>query len=255
MLERVEPVVVAAYIEQLGRERSAPTVKQALAAIRMLFDWMVMGQVLPINPAASLRGPKHVVKRGKTPVLTAGQARQSAGCHRHVHPRGPARPRAHRRDGLQLPAGVRRRRDARRGLLPHRQTLVAAPARKRRQAPRGDRITTPRRTSTPTSRPPGSGTTHAGRCFARSAATARCRTAGCRGPTCCAWSTVARGAPAWRSTPAATRFARRGSRRTWRTEARSRRSSRLPARVARTTKLYDRTNDELTLDEIERIVI
>ena len=36
----------------------------------MLFDWLVTGQVLPVNPAASVRGPKHVVKRGKTPVLS-----------------------------------------------------------------------------------------------------------------------------------------------------------------------------------------
>jgi hypothetical protein len=39
--ERVEPVIVAAYVEQLGRRKSAPTVKQSLAAIRMLFNWMV----------------------------------------------------------------------------------------------------------------------------------------------------------------------------------------------------------------------
>src|SRR6185436_12728322 len=47
-----------------------------LAAIRMLFDWLVIGQVVPMNPAASVRGPKHVVHRGKTPVLKAEQARQ-----------------------------------------------------------------------------------------------------------------------------------------------------------------------------------
>jgi site-specific recombinase XerC len=52
---------------------SAPTVKQHLAAIRMMFDWMVIGQIVPVNPAASVRGPKHVVKRGKTPVLKAEQ--------------------------------------------------------------------------------------------------------------------------------------------------------------------------------------
>ncbi len=75
-LEGAEPVIVAAYIEQLGKTKSPPTVKQSLAAIRMLFDWMVVGQVLPMNPASSVRGPKHVVKRGKTPVLTADQARQ-----------------------------------------------------------------------------------------------------------------------------------------------------------------------------------
>ena len=50
--------------------------KQHLAAIRMLFDWLVTRQIVPANPASSVRGPKHVVKRGKTPVLTADQARQ-----------------------------------------------------------------------------------------------------------------------------------------------------------------------------------
>lgn len=52
-----------------------PTVKQHLAAIRMLFDWLVTGQIVEVNPAISVRGPKYVVKRGKTPVLTADQAR------------------------------------------------------------------------------------------------------------------------------------------------------------------------------------
>jgi len=75
-LEQVSPFAVAAYIEQLTHERSPPTVKLHLAAIRMLFDWLVVGQVLPVNPAASVRGPKHVVKKGKTPVLTASEARQ-----------------------------------------------------------------------------------------------------------------------------------------------------------------------------------
>jgi site-specific recombinase XerC len=42
----------------------------------MLFDWLVVGQILPTNPAAAVRGPKYVVKRGKTPVLTPDQARQ-----------------------------------------------------------------------------------------------------------------------------------------------------------------------------------
>jgi integrase len=44
-------------------------VKQQLAAVRMLFDWLVTGQVVPMNPAPAVRGPKHVVKPGKTPVL------------------------------------------------------------------------------------------------------------------------------------------------------------------------------------------
>jgi site-specific recombinase XerD len=72
-LERIKPVVVAAYIEQ--HAGASPTVKQHLAAIRMLFDFLVTGQVIPMNPASSVRGPKYVVKRGKTPVLKADQAR------------------------------------------------------------------------------------------------------------------------------------------------------------------------------------
>jgi integrase/recombinase XerD len=51
-------------------------VKQHLAALRMLFDWMVIGQVIPMNPAHAVRGPKYVVKKGKTPVLTAEEARE-----------------------------------------------------------------------------------------------------------------------------------------------------------------------------------
>ena len=70
----IEPIHVAAYVER--HPGAPPTVKQHLAAVRMLFDWLVTGQVLVMNPAASVRGPKHVVKRGKTPVLDADQARQ-----------------------------------------------------------------------------------------------------------------------------------------------------------------------------------
>ena len=99
-LRDLGPFHVAAYIEQLARRSPqlrpvmrtasngtqfgatsqtlplrAPSVKQHLAAIRMLFDWLVVGQVVPHNPAASVRGPAHVTKRGKTPVLSAEDAR------------------------------------------------------------------------------------------------------------------------------------------------------------------------------------
>ena len=50
-------------------------VKQHIAAIRMLFDYLVIGQVIPINPAHAVRGPKHSVKKGKTSVLTAEEMR------------------------------------------------------------------------------------------------------------------------------------------------------------------------------------
>jgi len=73
-LGSVRPVQVAAYIEGLQTKIAAPSVKLQLAAIRMLFDWLVVGQVVPVNPASSVRGPKHVVKKGKTPVLSVDEA-------------------------------------------------------------------------------------------------------------------------------------------------------------------------------------
>ena len=71
VLERVEPIHVAAYIEQLGAQHSKPTVKQHLAAMKMLFDWFVIGQVIPMNPASSVRVARHSVKKGKPSVLSA----------------------------------------------------------------------------------------------------------------------------------------------------------------------------------------
>jgi site-specific recombinase XerD len=67
---------VAAFVKELQTEFAAPTVKQHLAALRMLFDWLVTGHVLEVNPAHAVRGPKYVVRKGKTPVLTAEEARE-----------------------------------------------------------------------------------------------------------------------------------------------------------------------------------
>lgn len=71
----VQPLHVAIWVEMQTRALSAPTVKQQLAAIKHLFDWLVTGQVVPVNPAASVRGPSHVVRQGKTPVLEPVEAR------------------------------------------------------------------------------------------------------------------------------------------------------------------------------------
>src|ERR1700693_260010 len=75
-LDDIESIHVATYIEELSRARSAPTAKLRLAALRHLFDWMVIGQIMPTNPAAPVRGPLHIVRRGKTPVLDPAEARQ-----------------------------------------------------------------------------------------------------------------------------------------------------------------------------------
>ena len=74
-IDQVEPMQVAAYIEQLGRVLAKPSVKQHLAALRMLFDWLVTGQVIRTNPAHAVRGPRHSVKKGKTSVLSAEEMR------------------------------------------------------------------------------------------------------------------------------------------------------------------------------------
>lgn len=74
-LTKVRPIDVAAFVEELQGTHSKPTVKQHLAALRMLFDWLVVGHMLSVNPAHAVRGPKYVVKKGKTPVLTADEAR------------------------------------------------------------------------------------------------------------------------------------------------------------------------------------
>jgi site-specific recombinase XerD len=74
-LAGVKPLHIAGYIEGLLSELAKPSVKQHLAALRMLFDWLVVGHVLDVNPAHAVRGPKHVVKKGRTPVLDRDEAR------------------------------------------------------------------------------------------------------------------------------------------------------------------------------------
>ena len=76
MLCTIRPHDVATYIEQLQTQASAPAVKQQLAAVRMMFDWLVVGQIVPANPASAVRGPKHVVKTGTTPVLEGAEWRK-----------------------------------------------------------------------------------------------------------------------------------------------------------------------------------
>ena len=75
-LAEIKPVVVGGYIEQLKLCLQAPTVKVHLAAIRSLFDFLVTGHIVMTNPAASVKGPLHSVKKGSTPVLDADEARQ-----------------------------------------------------------------------------------------------------------------------------------------------------------------------------------
>ena len=75
-LPAIKSCHVSAYLAELAADHATPTVKQHLASLRMLFDWLIVGQVLDANPAAAVRAAKHVVKKGKTPVLKADQARE-----------------------------------------------------------------------------------------------------------------------------------------------------------------------------------
>jgi integrase/recombinase XerD len=68
-LAAVQPFHVAAFVEELQSQFAPPTVKQHLTALRMLFDRLVIGHVMETNPAHAVRGPKYVVKKGKTPAL------------------------------------------------------------------------------------------------------------------------------------------------------------------------------------------
>jgi site-specific recombinase XerD len=75
-IRQVNSFIVAAWVEEMQRDHPAPTVKQRLAAVRMLLDWLATGGILEFNPATAVRGPKHSVKKGKTPVLAPEEARQ-----------------------------------------------------------------------------------------------------------------------------------------------------------------------------------
>ena len=75
-LETISSLHVSAWLAAMESDGlSKPTIKQRLAAIRMLFQALARERVININPAIHVRGPKHSVKRGKTPVLTAEEAR------------------------------------------------------------------------------------------------------------------------------------------------------------------------------------
>jgi site-specific recombinase XerD len=76
MLTTIRSFDVASWVEQLQETHSAPSVKQQLAAVRMLFDWLIIGQIVAFNPASAVRGPKYVVKTGKTPVLDPAEWRK-----------------------------------------------------------------------------------------------------------------------------------------------------------------------------------
>jgi site-specific recombinase XerD len=104
-LENLQPVHVAAYIEELQGSVAAPTVKQHLACIRMLFDWLVTGQVIGSNPAHSVRGPRHSVSKGATAVISSVEARELLPACLRLALQARSRQEQHRlRPGVELTA-------------------------------------------------------------------------------------------------------------------------------------------------------
>ena len=133
-LRAIAPLHVAAYIRT--HPGSVPTVKQHLAAIRALCDWLVVHQVLPVNPAASVRGPKHVVTKGATPVLAPTETRSlldriDTGTRVGLRDRALLSVLVYSFARVSAAVGMRRQ-----GLLPAGVAGLAAGAREGREAPR-----------------------------------------------------------------------------------------------------------------------
>jgi len=70
-IQDIGPLDVRAYLEVAKADGLSTTLKQHMAAIRMLFDHLVTGAVLEHNPALSVKAPRQKLGKGKTPVLTA----------------------------------------------------------------------------------------------------------------------------------------------------------------------------------------
>ena len=72
-LASIRPLHVSAYIE--SKPMTSPSIKQHLAALRGLFNWLVIKQVVPENPAVFVKGPRFSRQVGITPIMEAEQMR------------------------------------------------------------------------------------------------------------------------------------------------------------------------------------
>lgn len=69
-LRQISSLHVVAYIEGLSQSYAPPSVNQHLAALRRLFDWLTIRQIILLSPAAPVKGVRHSVSLGKSPTLT-----------------------------------------------------------------------------------------------------------------------------------------------------------------------------------------
>jgi len=76
-LAAINALHVSAWIDRMKKRRlSTPTIKQRLAGVRMLFQALAREQVIPSNPVSVVKGPRYSVERGKTPVLDGDEMRR-----------------------------------------------------------------------------------------------------------------------------------------------------------------------------------
>jgi integrase/recombinase XerD len=73
-LEDIEPITVAAYVEQ--HPGSPATIKQHMSAIRMLFSWLTAQGILAMNPAREVKTEKFSRREGKTPAFDIEQVQK-----------------------------------------------------------------------------------------------------------------------------------------------------------------------------------
>ena len=78
-LKQVQPIHVGTWIEIVSQHYQPQTAKLKLAAIRRLLDWFVLHGRLSSNPAQSVRGPQLFVSRGRTPTLTSDETKRLLG--------------------------------------------------------------------------------------------------------------------------------------------------------------------------------
>lgn len=133
-LTRIETVHVAGHVKSLEESFNVPSIKQHLAALKHLFDHLVTGGIIKVNPAAAIRGPRYSAAEGKTPILTGDEPRRLLDAIKTDSPVG-LRDRALIGPALHGRAGERGHFSESRGLLQPGRELVRPPARERRQAP------------------------------------------------------------------------------------------------------------------------
>ncbi len=93
-LEDIEPITVAAYIETLQRQAAPPTVKQHMAAIRMLFSWLTEKGVLAMNPGPGSQDGEIFADRRQNAGICRRRGSEASGCGPDIHAHRSSRSRS-----------------------------------------------------------------------------------------------------------------------------------------------------------------